>query len=87
MKLLLELIDNMQKDVFSYHLVGLAGKMLKLSEGLALESGNLTVPERTKLNTILHTLLESYSKKDYLLVADVLEYELKPLLAVRGKSQ
>lgn len=73
-------IDKLQGDLFAYRIDQVASLMINLVESLTAWVMGLTADEQAALNQVLSALLTSYEKKDYLLVADLLEFELKPLL-------
>ncbi len=75
------LIDDMQNDIFTYCLGDFSSKMLSLIEVLTAGAKIQTGFNRKGLNEVLNKMLASYEKKDYLLLADLLEFELKPLLS------
>lgn len=77
---ILALIEDLQNDIFAYRLDKFSQKMLQFVENLTTWVTSLSATEKNRLNTILTALLDSYGKKDYLLLADLLEFELKPLL-------
>lgn len=78
----LTLIDTLQQDIFTYRLADFSSNMLRLIEMLTVWAKAGFPSRQTALNVILKKALDSYEKKDYLLLADVLEFELKPLLTV-----
>lgn len=57
--------------------------MVRLAEMLTDWIKTLSVKEQTAINPVLKAMIDSYAKKDFLLVADLLEFELKPLLNIR----
>lgn len=80
---LLLLIDEIQDDIFAYRIEKVSSTMIRLAEGLTGWIKTLSSNEQTVVNPVLKAIIDSYAKKDFLLVADLLEFELKPLLNVR----
>ena len=78
----LAIIDELQDNIFNDKLTAIPDMFAALSIGLA--SIHQLLPSRQELNfkQILTTLVQAYTNKDYLLLADTLEYELKPLLTI-----
>lgn len=76
----LTVIYQLQVDIFSGRFEALPENFALLSEGLA--SVGPTIPGRhiAYYREILLAMLESYESGDLLRFADVLEFELKPLL-------
>jgi len=78
------LISNIQEDIFTYNVVELPGKVTALFERV-LASGwlcNLDADEMQRFNRMFEACLHSLQDKDYLRLADTLEYEIGPLLAL-----
>lgn len=80
---MIALIDTLQQDIFAYHIEDFSNNMMRLIEMLTIW---VKGDSPSEMNVILKKTLDSYEKKDYLLLADVLEFELKPLLAARERS-
>ncbi|MDU4959247.1 MAG: hypothetical protein E6X17_01085 [Sporomusaceae bacterium] len=74
------LIAESQLAIFSYRLDLFTERFLELIDLLTAGMQSLTVEEQENLNSVLQVLLTAYEGKDYLLVADLLEFELKPLI-------
>ena len=74
------LIEDIQHAVFDYQIKHLSELIIQLVEKLMLQANQLTGEKQASLNQVLNAILASYEKKDYLLLADLLEYELKPIL-------
>jgi hypothetical protein len=78
---LLTMIDDIQGSVFDYQLKRLSELIIQLVEKLMVLASSLPTDKQVAMNKVLTAILNSYENKDYLLMADLLEYELKPLLA------
>jgi hypothetical protein len=81
-------IDQYQEDVFEYRPAEMAASFMAMVDALEYWVANIFRPEaNTRLNRLLEVMLTAYQNKDYLLVADLAEYELKPLAlsAVNGR--
>ncbi len=81
MEELLTMIDDIQGSVFDYQLKRLSELIIQLVEKLMVLASSLPTDKQVAMNKVLTAILNSYENKDYLLMADLLEYELKPLLA------
>lgn len=79
---LLMLIEDIQNDVFDYRISSFRGHFLQLIELLSGAMQNLTLQDQEILNPVLQAVLSAYERRDYLLIADLLAYELKPLIAL-----
>lgn len=86
LNVILSMIGDIQDNIFSYRVDTLPYKMLPLVEALMSGNGALVVNDLPRLQGVLKALLDSYEKKDYLLIADLLEFELKPLLTKSGQE-
>jgi hypothetical protein len=75
------LIDEIQHDVFDYRLDAFSHHFLRLIDLLAIGTQALDKQERGLLEPILNAMLHAYERKDYLMIADLLFFELRPLLA------
>ena len=77
---MLDQIDAMERHLFRYE-IGKAGKLLTDTvTHLAAVSVGLPVEKTKTFNAILEYLNLGMQNGDYLFVADVLHYELKPFL-------
>lgn len=79
---LLMLIEDIQNDIFDYRIGAFDHHFLQLIDLLAGEMETLTPEDKAVLNPVLQAILDAYELKDYLLIADLLAYELKPLIVV-----
>ena len=82
MNALYTLVAEIQDDIFAYRLDSFAGSFLKLVDLLVVEMQGLTPQEQVMLNPVLNAILAAYERKDYLLIADLLEFELRPLVVM-----
>ena len=87
MEQLVLLIDEIQDDIFAYHIEKVSTAMIRLAETLTTWIKTLSAKEQTAVNPVLKAIIDSYANKDFLLVADLLEFELKPLLNGQGLEQ
>lgn len=85
MNQLAESIESFQQSVFEYRLDDIAKDFVKLIDALSFLVDNIAHEYRNYLNQILEAMLSAYERKDFLLVADLAEYELKTL-AVQAKN-
>lgn len=73
-------VNEIQKAIFSYQIAEVSGKIFMFIERMSTWTILLALEEQIIVNQILGAVLKSYENKDYLLLADLLEFELKPLL-------
>lgn len=73
-------IEMTEKLIFDFHIQAAMQQFASLTEELILISGNLGQPMLDELLYIIKALNAALVNKDYLLLNDILEYELKPLL-------
>ncbi|MDR3592567.1 MAG: hypothetical protein P4N41_23160 [Negativicutes bacterium] len=73
-------IQELQTDIFDARIDVLPGKFASLSTGLAASCRSIPSRSEPYFRQILLALLRAYESRDFLLLADVLEFELKPLL-------
>jgi hypothetical protein len=80
-----EKIDNIQASVFDYEVATVPNNVANVfSETLAGGYVDAANAERVgALNRVMAACLDALGRKDYLLLADLLEYELKPFLGAR----
>lgn len=76
---IIELIDIIQENIFKYNINNISKNISLLVENI-VSYINVFEVEETKLNEILNWVNISLVNKDYLLLADILEYEFKPLI-------
>lgn len=77
---LIMIIDKIQNDVFNYRLNELGKDFLQLVDLLSTGMQTLSVQDQALLAPVLRAILTAYERKDYLLTADILFFELRPLL-------
>lgn len=81
-----KLVRLLQSTAESFRL-GMEGQgsqaLVELIDGLSLNLIGLRQEDIAALNTILVRALEAQQRKDFLYVADMLEYRLKPFLQHR----
>ncbi len=75
------LIDAIQQHLFNDHLCEFSNYFAELPNLCEKIFPELASAYHSQFNQILLALLQAYENKDYLLVADLLEFELKPCLA------
>ena len=83
---LFERIDNIQASVFDYEVGTVPNNVASVFSDV-LAGGRVDAsdaPRVVALNRVMAACLEALGRKDYLLLADLLEYELKPFLGVRA---
>ncbi|MDF2500962.1 MAG: hypothetical protein K0Q77_1676 [Anaerosporomusa subterranea] len=77
---ILTLIDDIQSNIFAYKIELLSKQVIQLSEEMATWVSFLSENDQNTLNIVLNAILASYEKKDYLMLADLMEFELKRLV-------
>ena len=78
----LEKIDNIENAIFDYQIMNIAGNLVNIFTEI-IDAGLIEANNQvklTKLNKIMSDSLSAMQSKDYLLLADKLEYELKPMI-------
>lgn len=77
---LLEIIDKIEEDVIIYNRDGVSELILTLIETLneLIKCGELTITQT--INEILSYVQIGMKSNDYLLISDLLKYELRPIL-------
>jgi len=78
-------IDNIEHAIFDYEVTNVANNVVSVFSEI-IESGAVGTgdPRRlNKLNLLMGACLTAMQKKDYLLLADQLEYQLKPMIGGR----
>lgn len=77
---LIKYIEDTQQSIFKYNI----SKVSKNIENICNELDRLLLSfedkDKKQLNNVLYYINISLSNEDYLLCADLLEYELKPFL-------
>ncbi|MGS0763309.1 hypothetical protein [Syntrophomonas curvata] len=86
--MLQEKIRQLQKDIFDYNIAVVPAKLSELLttiiETPAFDLNDVSRVQR--FNQIMQASLQALQKQDYLLVADIMEYELEQLLDLSDKE-
>lgn len=86
--MLQEKIRQLQKDIFDYEIetvpVQLSNLVTTIIETPAFDLSDVNRVQR--FNQIMQASLGALQKQDYLLLADIMEYELKKFLGLPGKE-
>jgi hypothetical protein len=80
--LLQEKIRQLQNDIFAYKIETVPVQLSELMNGV-IEQGLLDLNDAgqvQRFNRIMQTGLEAVQNRDYLLLADIMEYEFKAML-------
>lgn len=78
----LEKIDNIQKAIFDYEIANIANNTVSVFTDI-IDTGQINTNSNQalkQLNELMSACLEALQNKDYLLLADQLEYQLKPII-------
>jgi len=79
-----EKIDCLQKDIFAYDPEAVAMQLSQLMTAIieenAFDLNNVGKVQR--FNRLMQGSLQALQDKDYLLLGDIIEFELKPLLGI-----
>mgnify|MGYP001203675311 CR=1 FL=1 len=78
-QLFLEL-NEVEKYIFSYDINEAFSKLASVVDSLHAVTQRENNKETEKINTVFQKINEAIEKKDFLLVADLIEYQLKPTL-------
>ena len=83
---IMEKLSNVQASIFDYEIKNVSSNLVNVfSEIIDNKLIDQNNPAKMNfLNSLMNHCLVAMQKKDYLLIADLLEYELKPL--VGGKE-
>ena len=75
-------IDNIEAAIFDYEIANVANNIVSVFSEIidsgAVNTGNPGILNR--LNALMGECLTAMQNKDYLLLADQLEYQLKPMI-------
>jgi hypothetical protein len=74
-------IDEIEKLIFEFKIPAAMKEFASLSEELILASGNLDQSKLGDMLLIIKAMNSALTTKDYLLLIDLLEYELKPFIS------
>ena len=77
---IIQYIDKAQENIFKYNIQEMSDNIANMSIELEKIIINLEDKDRNLLLQIFEYINIALSNKDYLLCADLLEYELKPLM-------
>jgi hypothetical protein len=80
--LLQEKIRQLQNDIFTYKIEAVPVQLSELMAGV-IEAGVVDLSDASQVqrfNRIMQAGLEAVQNRDYLLLADIMEYELKIIL-------
>lgn len=80
---IIKLIDVIQENIFRYNINNIS-KSISLLVDYLVPYINVFINEENKLNEILNLINTSLLNRDYLLLADILEYEFRPLVDKYG---
>ena len=79
---IIQKIDNIMSAIFDYEITNVANNIVSVFSEI-IDSNAINTKDTAalnQLNVLMGDCLNSMQKKDYLLLADQLEYELKPIL-------
>jgi len=79
---LVEKIDNIQKAIFDYEIANVAGNIVSVfQETIDTQTIDVKNPQvLNQFNQLMGECMSALQNKDYLLLADLLEYRMKPML-------
>jgi hypothetical protein len=78
------LLTETQDEIFAGRFKEADGKLLEVIEILPRLAGALAAKQLAEFNGVIMAVLSAQQKRDYLLLADLLEYKLRPV-AKRAK--
>ena len=76
-----EIIDAVERSAFSFDIKELSVQMERLVDGLIRLTASMDPRRIGDLERIIININQALTGRDYLLLADLAEYELKPMLA------
>lgn len=77
---ILQLIEEVQQDIFRFHIPVAMQKVAEIIDHLMLLANRLENSTLLQLMGIITHMNQALGNKDYLLLADLLQYELKPFI-------
>ena len=80
MKRFISSIDQLQDYIFNYQLSTIRDSFIQFINELERVSHDIPNDRKVEYNQCLLYILQAFENKDYLLLADLVEYELKPLV-------
>ncbi len=80
-------ISGFQESFFAGKFSVLGERFANLADDLSVFCACLTSEEQSGLIELLNPILTAYAAQDYLLVADLLEYTLRPFIETGGNLQ
>ena len=87
LKELLECFDRTQDDIFAGRFKQADEGVVEAIELLAVAAESIPPARLPDFNKIMLNIIDAREKNDYLLLADLLEYKLKPFLTNAGKDK
>lgn len=83
---MIEIIEKISESIFRYDINSVNNDITVLTEKVLSIMPKLNKDELIKMNKILNYITTAMGNHDYLLMADFLDYELKPfILANQGE--
>ena len=79
-------IENIEKNIFDYNINNIMENMISQIDLIYNLVNNHSVKNINILNNVLKYITIALENKDHLLLADLLEYELKPILIIFDKE-
>ena len=79
------LIEEIEKNIADFNIKAAMEKVAALTEKIILASNSLEQSKLEKMMDTMGLMNSALSNKDYLLLSDVLEYELKPFIKINIK--
>lgn len=79
---IIEKIDNIESAIFDYEIANIANNVVSVFTEV-IDTGSFETKGKqalTQLNAVLGACLLAMQNKDYLQLADQLEYKLKPMI-------
>lgn len=78
--LLIEKIHELEREIYNCNFDNVINEIINIIQ--EIECKKLLVTSQNKWSKIMNYLLANLENKDYLIIADVLKFELVPLLKV-----
>jgi len=75
-----ELLSETQKALFQYDIVKASQNLVEIFDALAHLEQNFDIDQTDQFKETLQTMNLALLKQDYLLIADLLEYVIQPLV-------
>lgn len=82
-----ENVAIIREKIYSYDIANIQNEVLVLVEEFSNLTNSLNTEKLGYRNDILNYLMTAFSNKDYLVLGDILKYELLPMISERVNGE